>query len=310
MGLLGFGKSNEAAAPAGQPGPDVIKDGSLATFQADVIDASMNGPVLVDFWAPWCGPCKQLTPVLEKQVRAAGGKARLVKINIDENQDLARQMQVQSVPTVFVFLHGQPVTGFQGAQPESQIKMLLEKLTGGPLGADPLTAGIEQAKEAFAIGDIDTAASIFGAVMENEPENTEAIAGLARCLIGMGELDEAGSLLDRAPAEKANDAAISGARASLKLARDAGKVGDVNQLKAALDAAPDDHGIRAELSTALFLRGEIEAAMEHLCHIVKTDREWNDDGARRQLLTLFEALGPSHAATMKGRRMLSSVLFS
>jgi putative thioredoxin len=288
----------------------LIKDGSLESFARDVIQESMRQPVLVDFWAPWCGPCKQLTPVLEKVVKQAGGKVKLVKIDIDQNPELAQQLRVQSVPTVYAFLQGQPVTGFAGAQPESQIKALIEKLVGGPLGPADSESQLAAAKEALDAGELEVAGDLFGAVLEQEEANPEALGGLARVLLASGQLAEAEALLQQVPDNLASHAAISGAKAALELAKEAGTLGDPTALLARIESNPDDHDARHELATALFLRGQIEAAMDHLCQIVKRDREWREDGARKQLVTFFNALGPTHPQTVRGRRMLSTVLFS
>ena len=299
-------------APAGQQGggADVIKDGSLETFARDVIQESMRQPVLVDFWATWCGPCKQLTPLLEKVVRQAGGKVKLVKIDIDRNPELAQQLRVQSVPTVYAFAQGQPVTGFAGAQPESQVKALIEKLTGGPLGPAGVDIQLDEAKAALELGELDAASELFGGVLEQEPANAEALGGFARCLLASGELAAAEQLLAEAPAEARGHAAVTGAKAAVALAKEAGTLGDPATLAARLESDPEDHDARYELATSLFLRGQVEPAMEHLRRIVKRDREWRDDGARKQLVRFFEALGPTHSLTIKGRRLLSSVLFS
>jgi putative thioredoxin len=302
--------SGGAAAPK-QPGADadIIKDGSLRTFAQDVIQASMQVPVLVDFWAPWCGPCKQLTPILEKVVRGAKGRVRLVKINIDENPEIAQQLRIQSVPTVYAFLQGQPVTGFAGAQPESQVKLLVERLLGETAGTD-LADALEQAKAAADAGDTRTAQRLFEAVLEEDPANAEAVAGLARCYIAARALEDARQLLGSVPKELDAHPAIAGAKAALQLAGESGALGDPARLQARLQQDPDDHDARYKLATVLFLRGQAEQAMEHLVQIVRRDRGWNDDQARKQLVKFFDALGPKNPATLKGRRMLSTVLFS
>jgi putative thioredoxin len=300
-----------AAAPKTTGDADIIKDGSLKTFAQDVIQASQQIPVLVDFWAPWCGPCKQLTPVLEKVVRAAKGKVRLVKINIDQNPELAQQLRIQSVPTVYAFLGGQPVTGFAGAQPESQIKALVDRLIGGAGGGEMDGADLLQvAQEAAEHGDTHTAAQLFQQVLAEDPAQPVALGGLARCLIAERQFAEAKRLLDEAPKEVAGHVAVSGAKAALALAEEAGELGDPTNLLARLQADDDDHDARYRLATIMFLRGQAEAAMGHLVQIVKRDRTWKDDLARKQLVKFFDALGPKHPATLKGRRMLSTVLFS
>lgn len=300
-----------AAAPKAGSDADVVKDGTIKTFAQDVLQASQSVPVLVDFWAPWCGPCKQLTPMLEKLVRAAKGKIRLVKINIDEpqNRPIVEQLRIQSVPTVYAFLGGQPVTGFAGAQPESQIKMLIERLIGEPAEADG--AGlIEAAQAAAERGDTRTAARLYQQILAEDPAQPDALGGLARCLIGERKLADAKRLLDGVPKEIAGHVAIGGARAALALAEEAGELGDPTNLLARVEANPDDHEARYQLATVMFLRGQVETAMEHLVQIVRRDRAWRDELARKQLLKFFDALGPKHPATLKGRRMLSSVLFS
>jgi putative thioredoxin len=300
-----------AAAPTTAGDADIIKDGSLKTFAQDVIQASQQIPVLVDFWAPWCGPCKQLTPVLEKVVRAAKGRIRLVKINIDQNPELAQQLRIQSVPTVYAFLGGQPVTGFAGAQPESQIKALVDRLIGGAGGGEMDGADLLQvAQEAAEHGDTHTAAQLFQQVLAEDPAQPVALGGLARCLIAERQFAEAKRLLDEAPKEVAGHVAVSGAKAALALAEEAGELGDPTNLLSRVQADDDDHDARYRLATIMFLRGQAEAAMGHLVQIVKRDRTWKDDLARKQLVKFFDALGPKHPATLKGRRMLSTVLFS
>ena len=301
-----------AAAPKVAGDADVIKDGSIQTFARDVLDASMRVPVLVDFWAPWCGPCKQLTPLLEKLVRAAKGKVRLVKIDIDQNPELAQQLRIQSVPTVYAFLGGQPVTGFAGAQPESQIKALIDKLIAGAAqGAAPEEEDLlAAAQDAAGHGDGRTAGRLFRQILAEEPGKPEAIGGLARVLITERKLAEAKALLDETPKESASHVAVSGARAALTLAEEAGDLGDPTVLLARVEGNADDHDARYRLATLMFLRGQVETAMENLLQIVRRDRAWEDDRARKQLVKFFDALGPKHPATLKGRRMLSSVLFS
>ena len=303
-----------AAAPKPAGGDaEIIKDGGLKTFAQDVIQASQRVPVLVDFWAPWCGPCKQLTPILEKVVRAAKGKIRLVKINTDENPEIAQQLRIQSLPTVMAFIGGQPVTGFTGAQPESQVKMIVDRLigeAGGGGGAGDVAALLEEAKAAAERGDPRTASRLYEALLDEDPANPEALGGLARCLLAARQFADARGLLDGAPKELQGHAAISGARAALALAEEAGDLGDPAALQARLQRDPDDHEARYQLATVTFLRGQAEAAMEHLLRIVKRDRGWREDLARRQLVKFFEALGPANPATLKGRRMLSGVLFS
>jgi putative thioredoxin len=308
MQLIGGAAAAQPQATAGGEAAN-IKDARLETFAQDVIQASMTVPVIVDFWAPWCGPCKQLTPILEKVVKQAQGKVRLVKVNIDEEPELAQQLRIQSVPTVYAFVGGQPVTGFAGAQPESQVKALVEKLAGGSVGEE-VGAGLDAARAAVEAGDVRSAAAIYDAILREDPANADAIGGMARCLIGAGQLDDAGAWLDKAPPEAANHTEIAGARAALQLAREAGELGDPQTFQARLAADPDDHDARYRLATILFLTGQAEPAMEELCRIVKRDREWEDDKARRQLVNFFDALGPKHPATLKGRRMLSAVLFS
>jgi putative thioredoxin len=253
--------------------------------------------------------------VLEKLVRAAKGKVRLVKIDIDKNPELAQQLRIQSVPTVYAFLGGQPVTGFAGAQPESQVKALVDRLVataGGAAGA----AGAEEddllgaARDAAEHGDTRTAGRLYQQLLAEDPGHPEAIGGLARCLIGERRFADARELLDGAPKELANHAAVGGARAALTLAEEAGELGDAAALQARLERDSEDHDARYQLATVLFLRGQVGDAMEHLLRIVRRDRSWGDDGARKQLVKFFDALGPKHPATLKGRRMLSSVLFS
>ena len=303
--LSGLRGTTAAPAPAG----NLVKDSDTKHFVQDVIQASQKQPVIVDFWAPWCGPCKQLGPLLERAVKAAGGKVRLVKINIDENPELAQQLRIQSIPMVYAFSQGQPVDGFAGALPESQIKAFVERLTG-PIGPAPEELAIEQAKQLAAAGQLDRAAKLYERILASEPANPEALAGLARVQIGLGRLAAARQTLERVPKEHAGHVEVEGARAALSLAEEAGTLRDPNALNKRLQADPNDHAARLDLATALFLRGEIEPAIDHLITVIRKDREWQDQAARKQLIKLFEALGPKHRATIEGRRKLSAVLFS
>jgi putative thioredoxin len=306
MGLL-----SGLIGSSGAPKPDgaLIKDSDTQRFVEDVLQASRAQPVIVDFWAPWCGPCKQLGPILERVVKNAGGKVRLVKINIDENPELAQQLRIQSIPMVYGFKGGQPVDGFAGALPESQIKVFVERLVG-PLGPAPAELALEQAKQAAAAGQIDLAARIYEQLLEHDPCNVEALAGLARAQIARGRLAPARATLERVPKEHANHVEVDGARAALSLAEESGTLGDPGELKARLVADPNDLEARLDLATALFLRGQVDDAIEQLLTIVRQDREWRDQAARKQLVKFFDALGPQHPATVSGRRKLSTVLFS
>ncbi|ESR23912.1 thioredoxin [Lutibaculum baratangense] len=300
--------TGQAAAPAGG---DLIKDTTTQGFMADVVEASQQVPVLVDFWAPWCGPCKQLTPLLEKVVREAKGKVKLVKMNIDEHPAVAQQMGVQSIPAVFAFVDGRPVDGFMGALPESQLKQFIDRLAGPDGGAeDPEAQALEMADAALEAGDLQQAAAAYGAVLQANRENLAALGGLAKTLVRAGELDRARQTLDTVPADKQGDAAIASARAELDLAEQAASLGDLSELANRIEANPEDHEARFELALALNAHGDRGDAVNHLIEIVRRDRAWNDDGARKQLLQFFEAWGPKDPATLSGRRKLSSVLFS
>ncbi|HEV2558732.1 MAG TPA: thioredoxin [Microvirga sp.] len=296
-------------AEAPKPAGDLIKDTTTATFRQDVLAESMKQPVLVDFWAPWCGPCKQLTPVLEKAVKAAGGKVKLVKMNIDENPQIAGQLGVQSIPAVFAFQRGQPVDGFMGALPESQVKGFIERLVGpmGPSAADDLMA---EAAALTAEGDAAGAAELYAAVLTQDPENVAALAALAKLHADLGDIEGAKRFLAMAPQGKANDPALAGARAAIELAEQAASLGDLAGLQRRVEADPLDHQARFDLAIALNAKGRREDAVNHLLDIVRRDRTWNEDGARKQLVQFFEAWGPTDEMTVAGRRRLSSLLFA
>jgi putative thioredoxin len=285
---------------------DVIRNGTDAGFMAEVIEESRRRPVIVDFWAPWCGPCRQLTPALEKAVTAAKGAVRLVKINIDDNPRIAGQLRVQSIPAVYAFSNGQPVDGFMGALPESQVKAFVDRLTGVEEGPSDVDALLEIGAEALATGDVGGAGQAYAQVLELDPKNVKAIAGLARCYLASDDVERAKEIAAMAPAD-ATDADIVGVRAALALAEQAGETAEFERR---LAADPNDHEARLELAKALAGRGRLQEAVDQLLAIIEKDRAWNDDAARKQLLTVFEAAGPMSDVAKTGRRRLSSILFS
>ncbi len=296
----------DGAAP---PDSDIVKDGSDQGFMADVVEVSRQAPVIVDFWAPWCGPCRTLGPPLEKAVRAAGGKVRLVKINIDEHPGVAGQLGVKSIPAVYAFDQGRPVDGFMGAIPESQIKLFVDRLAGADMTAEiePL---LDQAAESLKLGDIGGAAQGFMAVLQLDPENTKAIAGMARIALGQGDAEQAREILDHVPPEKANDPAIASVRAALELAGASVDNGASSELDSKVAADPNDLQARYDLAETLSARGDLEGASEHLLAIIAKNRDWNDGAAKAQLLKVFEAAGPASDVAKQGRRKLSAILFS
>jgi putative thioredoxin len=289
-----------------------IKDSSLATFAADVLEASRDVPVIVDFWAPWCGPCKTLGPALEAAVTAANGAVKLVKVNVDENQEIARQLRIQSIPTVYAFRNGQPVDGFMGAIPESQIKQFVQNLAGGAGEAhDHAAEVLEIAAQAFEAGDLGQAAQAYAHVLQDEPGHPKAVAGLARCYLAGGDLERAKQTLALVSPENANDEAVRAVAAELSLRETAAAAAGKNaELEAKLAANPNDHQARYDLALALDGAGDRDGALEQLLDIVRRDRKWNEEAARKQLVTLFEAMGPTDERTIAARRKLSSILFS
>ena len=293
-------------------GADLVKEGSTATFMHDVVDASRDAAVIVDFWAPWCGPCKQLGPALERAVREARGAVRMVKINIDENPELAQQMRIQSIPAVYAFKGGRPVDGFVGALPESQVKQFVKRLAGAAVaGPSPIEEALEMAKEALAAGDAAAAQNIYAQILQHEPGHPAAIAGLVKTAIALKDLPAAREMLETLPPELAGNPEIAAARAALDLAEAGEKAaGATGELERRLARDPGDHEARLELASALFAAGQREAAIDHLLTIVRKDREWNEHAARKQLLKFFEAMGPTDPLTVSGRRRLSSILFS
>ncbi len=297
---------------AGNPGAnaaDLIKDATDESFEQDVLLASRDTPVIVDFWAPWCGPCKQLGPTIEKVVKEAKGAVKLVKINIDENPHFASQLRVQSIPAVFAFKGGRPVDAFLGAVPESQIRTFVKKL-GGAAGPSPIDQALEQANAALAANDLPTAQDIFGQILAHEPGNAKAAAGLAKIFVGLGQLDEAKALLDSLPPDTKRDPEVQAAQAALDLAHQAPKGVDVAPMLEKLAHNPKDHQTRLDLATALFAGGQQEAAIDQLLELYKLDRNWNEGAARAQLVKFFEALGNTNPLTVQGRRRLSSLMFA
>jgi len=293
------------------PGGDVIVEATTETFMAEVVEASRERPVLVDFWADWCGPCKQLTPMLEKIVQEQAGRVRLVKINVDENQAVAQQLRIQSLPTVMAFRNGQPVDAFAGALPESELRKFIGGLIGDGLAKEsPADALAAQGLAALDAGETDKAAQIFEHILQAEPDHLEATGGLARALLDLGRVDEAKKMLAAVPEKHAGDPAIAGARAALELREQSAEAGDVAALEAQLQKAPDDNQARYDLALALQAHGRIDEAAEELLEIISRDREWNGDAARKQLLKMFDAAGPTSAFTQRARRRLSSLLFS
>lgn len=302
--MLGFGEVKPQAIAT-----DLVKDGSEASFMKDVVETSQEVPVIVDFWAPWCGPCKTLGPALEAAVIAAKGKVRMVKIDVDQNQMIASQLRIQSIPTVYAFWKGQPVDGFQGALPGSEITKFVDRVAA-VAGDGGLSEAIAAAEQMLADGAISDAAETFAAILEEEPGNAAAFAGLARTYLAAGELDQAEAFVNAAPSEIAKSKEVEALRAQLELARQAAKAGPVTELRAQLANDPGNAQVRFDLAQALHASGEVEAAIDELLDLFRRDREWNDGAARTQLFTIFDALKPQDPLALRGRRKLSSMIYS
>lgn len=298
---------NVGVATAGAD--DVVSDTTTQTFRKDVLEESRRQPVLVDFWAPWCGPCKQLTPILEKAVRSAKGAVKLTKMNIEEHPGIASQLGIQSIPAVIAFVNGQPADGFMGALPESQVIAFLERVTRQEIGSEEKEL-LKAADDALVAGNPQAAAEYYSEVLAGDAANVHALAGLARTLVETGRLDEAKEILEQVPESKRNESSVAAARAAIDVALQAAHLGPVAELEQKVAANPLDHQARFDLAMALNANNRRHEALDHLLEIVRHDRKWNDDGARKQLVQFFEAWGPTDDNTVAGRRRLSSILFA
>ena len=308
--IIGMAPGAAEAAPAG----DIIKDSGLATFSQDVLEASMERPVIVDFWAPWCGPCKQLTPAIEKVVLEAKGAVRLVKVNIDENQEIATQLRIQSIPTVYAFFQGRPIDGFQGALPESQLKSFVQRLieqSGAKHpGADLVEEAMAQADAAKEAGDLKSAAAIYMQILQQDPVNDVALGKFLRCKLELGDIEEAKEIYDALEPEMKEKPEIASFAAALELAASGSEEGEIPELTQKLENAPNDHETRFALAQALYGANRREEAVDQLLEIVSRQRGWNEEAARKELVKYFEAWGPTDPLTVETRRRLSSLLFS
>jgi putative thioredoxin len=307
------GQMNVSASYGGAaPADDLVADTTTANFSRDVLEASRQQPVLVDFWAPWCGPCKQLQPIIEKVVRESAGRVKLVKLNIDDHPSIPGQLGIQSIPAVVAFVAGRPVDGFMGAVPESQIRQFIDKIAG-PAGADEkaeIETLLAEAKTLFDAGDLGGAADLYGALLQADPENAAALAGIAECMIAAGQPENARQMLTNVSEAVAADPAVAAVVKKLDQIEEARKLGDPAALEQALAQDPDDHAARLKLAKIRNVEGDRQAAADHLLHIMKRDRAFEDDGARRELLQFFDVWGPKDPATIAARRKLSSILFS
>jgi putative thioredoxin len=306
---LGFGKQGGATS-AGAGGADLVKETSTAAFKADVMEASKQALVLVDFWADWCGPCKQLAPVLEKVVRSYGGKVRLVKLNVDQHPSIPGQLRIQSLPTVYAFRDGRPLDGFMGLQPETAIRAFIDRILGEDAAAD-IDAALADADKAFEAGDLQSAATIYAEILQEDQQNVSAIAGLARCYLKSGDVARAEQTIGLVPPDKQNAHQVTSVKAAIDLAkRGAGSASDLAGFEAAIAANPADHQARIDYAMALAARGDKPKAVDQLLESFRRDRNWNEQAARKQLVQLFDAWGPKDPATIEGRRRLSSLMFS